>query len=395
MINKFGLLRLFDDNHDGHADRVVMLASGWGHTADYHDWAIGLPRDKEGNYYIATACQQDSRSAAAAYLRGKVIKLVPRSPTVENPQHFRLEKLTGGHRFPTGIARNRQGQLFVTDNQGNYNPFNELNHVVAGLRFGFLNKFERREGFAPPLTAPAIDIPHPWTRSVNGICFLETPAKLLAQGSGSRFGPFEGHLVGCEYDTRRLVRMSLQQVGKTIQGAVYPFSLDLVGEQETFTGPLSCAVSPRGELYVGCIRDSGWGGGNNIGSLVQVRYNAKQLPAGIAEVRATGAGFEILFTRPIDRKRAADLENYALISYTRVSTPAYGGTDQQRRVEKPVEIVVADDGMSVKLLLRQLREGFVYEFRLKNLAMSKQLFHPAEAYYTLRTIPDGAKSASE
>ena len=31
-----------------------------------------------------------------------------------------------------GMARNREGELFVTDNQGNYNPFNELNHVRKG-----------------------------------------------------------------------------------------------------------------------------------------------------------------------------------------------------------------------------------------------------------------------
>ena len=388
VINKYALLRLFDDNRDGQADRVETLASGWGHTTDYHDWAIGLPRDKQGNYYVATACQQDDRSEAAAYLRGKVLKLIPREPTKRDPGQYRVETLTGGHRFPTGIARNRSGQLFVTDNQGNYNPFNELNHVVPGVRFGFINKVERRDGFAPPLTPPAIDIPHPWTRSVNGICFLETPAKLLAEKAGSRFGPFEGHLVGCEYDTRRLVRMSLQQVGKTVQGAIYPFSFDVPKQEETFLGPLSCAVSPRGDLYVGSIRDSGWGGGNNIGSLVQMRFNPKQLVAGIAEVRAQPGGFKIVFTRPVDRQRAASLENYSLISYTRVSTSAYGGSDKDRRIEKPSRVVVAADRMSVDLFLGELRQGFVYEFRLKDLAGSaQQPFHPAEAYYTLRAIP--------
>jgi mono/diheme cytochrome c family protein len=388
VINKYALLRMFDEDRDGRVERVVRLASGWGHTTDYHDWAIGLPRDKQGNYYVATACQQDDRSEVAAHLRGKVLKLIPREPTIQDPGHYRVETLTGGHRFPTGIARNRRGQLFVTDNQGNYNPFNELNHVVPGVRFGFINKVERRDGFAPPLTPPAIDIPHPWTRSVNGICFLETPARLLKQDGKGVFGPFEGHLVGCEYDTRRLVRMSLQQVGKTIQGAIYPFSFDVPKQEETFLGPLSCAVSPRGELYVGSIRDSGWGGGNNIGSLVQMRFNSKQLVAGIAEVRAQPGGFKIVFTRPVDRQRAASLENYSLISYTRVSTPAYGGSDKDRRIEKISRVVVAADGMNVELQLNDLRQGFVYEFRLKDLVGSaRQPFHPAEAYYTLRTIP--------
>jgi len=119
-----------------------------------------------------------------------------------------------------------------------------------------------------------------------------------------------------------------------------------------------------------------------------MRFNASKLVPGIAEVRAQPGGFKILFTRPVDRQRAGSLENYSLISYTRVSTPAYGGSDKGRRVEKPSRAVVAADGMSVELQLDDLRQGFVYEFRLKNLAGSSQTpFHPAEAYYTLRSIP--------
>ena len=37
---------------------------------------MGLPVDEEGNYYIATACQQDERTQAAAQLRGVVMKRV-------------------------------------------------------------------------------------------------------------------------------------------------------------------------------------------------------------------------------------------------------------------------------------------------------------------------------
>jgi hypothetical protein len=49
VVNKYGLLRLYPD-------RMVTLASGWGHTTDYHDWVVGLPRDEQGNYYVALPC---------------------------------------------------------------------------------------------------------------------------------------------------------------------------------------------------------------------------------------------------------------------------------------------------------------------------------------------------
>lgn len=364
---------------------VKVLASGWGHTDDYHDWAIGLPRNEKGEYFIGLPCQQDERSAAAAKYRGTVLKLTPRMPTDDNPLRYDLNVVSTGHRFPMGLALDRAGALFVTDNQGNYNPFNELNHVRPGAFFGFINANEKKDNSfqAPPLIEPAIDIPHPWTRSVNGICILHTPEPLRKEGQ-TIFGSLEGHLIGCEYDTRRLVRMTLQKVGDIYQGAAYPLSLEPSSPDKGFLGPVVCAVSPRGELYVGSMRDSGWGAGNNIGEVVQVKIDPDKLPAGIAEMRAVAGGFAIVFFRPVDAARAANAANYSLSSYRRESSPAYGGPDLDRRIEKIAGIEVAPDCRRVILKLAELREGFVYEVQVKNLTADGSLFHPAEAHYTLR-----------
>lgn len=386
VLCKYGIVRLHDRNGDGVADRHEVVASGWGHTDDYHDWVVGLPIDESGSYYVAIPCQQDDRSLPAAVYRGTVLRLSPRVPSSAAPRHFTLEQISAGHRFPMGIARNRAGQLFVTDNQGNYNPFNELNHVLPGARYGFLNKVERIDGFEPPLTPPAIDIPHPWTRSVNGICFLETPSHLAEEEK--IFGPFEGHLLGCEYDTRRLIRMSLEEVDGWIQGAAYPMAEAHERASDGFQGPVQCALSPSGEVYVASIRDSGWGGGNNKGSIVRVVPDLANLPAGIAEVNVESGGFRIRFTRPINKTLAADVNTYTISSYRRKSTPAYGGDDIERRQERITQANVADDELSVELKLNDLRAGFVYEFRLKNLAKPEQLFYPAEAHYTLRKLRD-------
>jgi hypothetical protein len=303
-----------------------------------------------------------------------------------------------------GMARNRDGELFVTDNQGNYNPFNELNHVKKGAHFGFINALEKEKGFTPPpLTEPAINIPHPWTRSVNGICFLETPPQLSAgtkPGPGaskdhpsptaSIYGPLEGHLVGCEYDTRRLIRMSLDKVNGEYQGCCYPLSIPPADVEKGLLGPIVCAIKPTtGELYVGEIRDSGWGASNNIGQITKIKIEPEKLPCGIAEVRATQNGFTIDFFKPVDRTKAADLDSYAIESYRRESTPAYGGPDIDRRPEKVASANVSEDGKRVTLVLPELRTRHVYELRLKNLATDGGMFHPDEAHYTLKQIPSG------
>src|SRR5262249_11748910 len=113
----------------------------------------------------------------------------------------------------------------------------------------------------------------------------------------------------------------------------------------------------------------------------------EKLPCGIAEVRATHDGFVLDFFRPVDRQRAGQAENYTVQSYRREATPAYGGPDLDRRTEKVAGITVAGDGRRVTLGLAELRPGFVYEFRLKNLAPGRGVFHPDEAHYTLRVVP--------
>lgn len=381
VITKYALLRLFDDNNDDVADRMQTIASGWGHTADYHDWVVGLPRDEKGNYYLSIPCEQDGRSNAAAVMRGKVLRVAPREPTRNDPRLYKLETISGGHRFPMGIARTKAGDIFVTDNQGNYNPYNELNHVVPGARFGFINSTEKKDkNFKPPLTSPAINIPHPWTRSVNGICVLEPPSGVAAD----HFGPFRGNLIGCEYDTRRLVRMSLQKVNGKWQGAAYPFSDPNAKGEDSLLGPICCAVSPGGDLYIGELRDSGWGGSNNIGAITRLRPDFKNLPTGIAKVEYREGKFEIFFTRAIDPTKAKEDANYTISSATRTSTPAYGGSDEKRRAEKIKSVRVAGDSMSVAIELSDdLRTGFVYDFQLKNLAVKDARFFPAEAYYSL------------
>ena len=266
-----------------------------------------------------------------------------------------------------------------------------MNHVRPGLRYGFINELEKKTLIDPPLTSPAINIPHPWTRSVNGICFLETPAELGGTGKRS-FGPFEGHLIGCEYDTRRLVRMSLQRVGDTFQGAVYPFSRVQPSHSNPLLGPIACAVSPRGYVYIGELRDSGWGAGNNTGHIVRMQFSPNTVPCGISEVRAVSGGFEIEFTRSIDLEKAADIRQYEVSSATRDSTPAYGGDDRDRRREsiRRVELSHHDDTQRpiVRLSLDDLRPGFVYEFHVKSLAPNDEDFFPSEAYYSLNQVLD-------
>ncbi|MEM7314180.1 MAG: hypothetical protein AAF497_13615, partial [Planctomycetota bacterium] len=392
-LSKFALIRLSQSKDQKRADLPTwnsrIVADGWGYTADYHDWAVGLERDPTDNYFMVLPCQQDERTEAAAKWRGHALMLVPSdrfARTMNDPKPLReysIVSLAAGLRFPMGLARRQDGHLFATDNQGNYNPFNELNHIQLGKRYGFINKLENKDGFSPKFESPAIELPHPWTRSVNGICWLETPE---SSAEPNRFGPFEGHLLGCEMNGRSLIRMSVQQVGGQFQGAAYDFSLPGLDPSETFEGPIVCEVAPDGDIYIGNLQDSGWGGGQNTGSIVRLRPTG-ELPLGIAEVRANATGFDIDFTQPVDRQKA-EKAKYLIRSYRRISTPAYGGNDQDEKLEKVAKTLVSQDrrGMFLKLS-DELREGYVYEINIPAIGKSDAKLFPAQAHYTMRAVP--------
>jgi hypothetical protein len=180
--------------------------------------------------------------------------------------------------------------------------------------------------------------------------------------------------------------MSLQKVGDTYQGAAYPFSLDPQQGVATFMGPVVCQVSPRGDLYVGEMRDSGWGAGANVGAIVRLRPTGRW-PSGIAEVRAAADGFIVQFTSPVDKLAAAQASNYSLVSYRRISTPAYGGPDVDRETVPIGRVQLSQDARQARLFVDRLREGFVYELRTGNIGAGGDALQVAEAHYTLNRIP--------
>jgi hypothetical protein len=363
VAHRHELLRLKDNGK-----RSEVIATGWGVSADYHDWAVGPVRDAAGNYYLSLSCQEDDRPVFAARGRGKVLRIKPDGTWTEH---------AAGLRYAMGIVANKEGDLFVTDNQGVTNPFNELNHIQPGKHYGFFNKLDSLKN-APAEMLPAIQIPHPWTRSVNGVA-------LIPDG----FGPFTGQLIGADYTTRKLIRMSLQRIGETYQGAAYPFSIDdlgLVAHDETFLGPVAVAFSPDHTLYVGSLIDSGWGGGNNRGAVERVKYVGPG-PFGIREVRAHSSGFTIDFTSPVHARLAAKPEQYTLSCYRRIHHGDYETPDQDRTRVTVEKVEVSADRRSVKLSVRPLRPTFVYDIGIGGVDGGKEKPFPAVAYYTLNEVP--------
>jgi hypothetical protein len=265
----------------------------------------------------------------------------------------------------------------VSDNQGVQNSFNEINLTKFNQHYGVPSLYEEKRD--APKTRAAIQIPHPWTRSVNGLFFLKGRQPLH---------PFAGHGVGCEFNGRLLVRFTYQTVGDSLQGAVYYLTRPNVkNAEENFLGPLCGAISPSGHIYVGSIHDSGWSGGRNTGSIVRLTANGK-LPNGIRELRAIPDGFEIEYIRPINRKTAGVAANYTISGYTRNWKGGYATPDSGRYRVGIKSIEIAPGDKIVRLHVNQLKERFVYEVTCSkvNSADGTELW-PKTGHYTMNQIP--------
>lgn len=383
VAHKPEVLKLIDRDADGRADKRIVLATGWGYNENYHDWTCGIVRDSHGNLFVGLGSDytQPKRPADQLRWRGKILRINPSG---------QVTPIARGLRYPTGLAINEDDELFASDNQGEQNSFNELNHIVEGANYGVAS---REDGRLTPITprAAAIQIPHPWTRSINGIFFLPRNSLSPDPNQPGRIvpHPFAGHGIGCEYDTRYLIRFSLQKVGEVLQGAVYPFSLDQVPpEVPNFEGTLSGTVAPNGDLYIGCIHDSGWLGGQNLGSLVRLRFTGA-LPLGIRELRVQKSGFVIDMTGPLKRSTAQMASLYSISGYTRKWQGTYATPDSDRHRIAVHEVDVSPDGLQVRLTTDPLKPGYVYEVSCGKIGPDPSVaLWPSIGHYTVNRIPD-------
>ena len=371
VSHKPEILRLSDKNQDGRADEFDVFASGWGFSDDYHDWTTALARDQNGDYFVGIGSDysQNKRPADNDRWRGTILKV--NSAGSVTPVAFSM-------RFPMGLAFDGQNRLFATDNQGVQNTFNEINHIVDGKHYGVPSRHETFKD--APAETPALMVPHPWTRSVNSITFFP---------NNYAVPELVGHGIGCEYDTRCLIRFTVQDVNGTMQGASYRFSLpDQPSGGSNFVGPVSSAVGPDGALYIGSIWDSGWQGGTNTGTIERM-VPGKRMPNVIREIKATAKGFDVSFFHPVTASKATDVNNWSLQGYTRSWGGSYATPDSDRHPIIPSGLTVSDDLKTVSIQTAALKAGYVYEISVKEPLDDSAAadFWPTEGHYSMKVVP--------
>ena len=393
------LTQLRDTNSDDVADEYLTVAKGWGVTGNYHEYAYGPKLDHDGNLWITLNVGMG--------LKGEMQSRTVFNPTL-NVRHGRWRgcgmKITAdgtmlpvcaGMRSPSGIGSNFDGDMFYTDQQGNWVATNSLHHMREGAFFHHAEALASMNLPGSPIKG-ITNIPNgvPVPQAVQQFEQLKPPAvwfpykkmgqsatDIMLDESKGRFGPFEGQLFIGEFTQASINRVFLEKIDGEYQGACFPFRSGFA------SAVLRMAQGTDGSMFIG-LTNRGWSSLGSASYGLQRLIWTGKMPFEIKEMKATANGFDLVFTKPVSADSAMAVGSYTMNSYTYLYHSTYGSDEIQKRdLEIQIERV-SDDGMTVSLTVNGLREMFVHELIAKGIrsADGEPLLHP-HAYYTLNRIP--------
>ena len=365
------LTRVRDTDGDGKADDFEAVSDQFGMSGNYHEFHFTPVRDEEGSFYFSLGTGSSGngirpivrgrfdlrgrpgRMHASTPYRGCVLKVTPDGKTV--PYAY-------GLRTPNGLGTDLEGNLFVTDNQGDWVGTSKLFHIKRGRFYGHAASLTWKPGFKDtPLKTDPAKLAKMRTRAAvvfpHG-AMANSPTKVLAITPEAKFGPFTGQLLVGEMNQPRIMRVMLEKVGGELQGACVP----LIDGAPLRPGVNRLAWAPDGSLYVGLTKHT-WVGNQGIQHVV---WNGKT-PFEVTTMELMKEGFRFRFTKPVDKGTARKKETWPFKRYYYQYTQKYGSPQHD---VKPVEIDSIDislDGRVVDVYLGELKAWHVHEVKIKGL----------------------------
>jgi glucose/arabinose dehydrogenase len=399
-VQRTEMTRLLDKNKDDICDEYETMATGWGVTGNYHEYAFGPKADSKGNLWLTLnlglGLKGEQKSAAIANKTLGVTQALWRGWGMIVTPDGKLQPMCAGMRSPSGIGCNLNGDVFYSDQQGNWVATNSLHHLRSGA---FYHHPESLASVDQPgaTLEPVAEIPDglPFPEAVKKLSILKPPAvwlpykkvgqsatDIMADASEGKFGPFAGQLFVGEFTQSSINRVFLEKIDGEYQGACFPF-------REGFASAvLRLEQGTDGSVFAG-LSNRGWSSLGPASYGLQRLVWTGRMPMEMKEIRAQPDGFEIVFTKPVNRESASQLNSYRLSSHTYRYQSQYGSDDILEKQLDVTKATVSDDGFRVRLVVSPLRELFVHALNASGIRSidGEPLLHN-EGYYTLNQIPN-------
>lgn len=332
------IVKLHDLNGDGETDYYECFNNDHQVTEHFHEFAMGLQTDTEGNFYYAKAARHALKAVVPHH--GTLLKVSKDGCTTEI--------LATGFRAPNGVCLNPDGTFFLSDQEGFWMPKNRIDRVVRG---GYYGNFWGYHDVTDPSDA-AMKQPVCWITNA----FDRSPSELLWV-AGDAWGPLQGSLLNFSYGYGKVYIVPHEKVGDQWQGGMCALPLP-----QFPTGVMRGRFHPvSGQLY--CCGMFAWAGDQvQPGGLYRVRFNDKpvHLPVGL---RARKNGMTITLSGALDRAAAVDVKNYAVKTWSLRRSAQYGSKHLN---EKPAIVSAAQlssDGKSVTLTIAEMQPTMCMEIK--------------------------------
>jgi glucose/arabinose dehydrogenase len=380
VLQRGELSLLFDHDRDGRCDEVRSVCNGWGLSGNYHEFAFGLPLDDELHAYIALNVgffePKWWHGKSRAPWRGWVLEIAPDGA---------IRPFASGFRSPCGISLSPAGDLFVTDNQGDWEPVGPVYHVQRGRFYGhpaslaWTARYQQTQtepsDTVPPdveRAAPALWLPYKWSRSAGNVAWDQSEGKL---------GPFGGQMLISELTNGLVLRASLERVRGEWQGACLLL-------RQRIGSVVRLAQAADGTLVCG-LTNRGWGGLSPASGVARLRWTGRT-PFEVQGVHLLQDGFELRFTQPLAAAPAPTPEQFHVTQYHYDYWWQYGSPERGTTALVVRAVEPSADRTRLVLRIEHLAAGEMVRCVLPGLrsASGEPLLHD-EFDYTLNQLPEG------
>jgi putative heme-binding domain-containing protein len=321
---------LHDLNGDGETDFYECFNSDHQVTEHFHEFAMGLQVDDEGNFYYAKAARHALKAVVPQH--GTLLRV--------SKDGTHTDILATGFRAPNGVCLNPDGTFFLTDQEGHWTPKNRINLVTPG---GYYGNFWGYHDVTDPSDA-AMKQPVCWITNA----FDRSPSELLWV-TGDGWGSLKGSLLNFSYGYGKVYVIPHETVGGAMQGGMCALPLP-----QFPTGVMRGRFHPNnGQLY--CCGMYAWAGDRTQpGGFYRVRYTGKPvyLPVGL---HATRSGMTLTFTGALDPKTAGDPKNYAVRTWGLRRSEKYGSDHIGEKAAAVTGARVSVDGKTVTLEIADMK----------------------------------------
>lgn len=326
------LVRLRDLNGDGETDFYESFNHDHQVTDHFHEFAMGLQADKEGNLYYA----KSGRHAREALIpqHGTLLKV--------SKDGSSTQIMATGFRAANGVCINPDGSFIVTDQQGYWNPMNRVNWVDGAGKF-----YGNMWGYNPPKdsTKSGMEQPMLWI----DMEFDRSPSELLWVDS-KQWGPLQGGLLSFSYGYGKIQLVLPEDVQGQKQGGV----IDLPGLRFR-TGIMRGRFNPSdGQLYACGM--SAWGTSQTIkgGELYRIRYTGK--PVSLPTRLSTQTdGLTLTFASALSEKHLLKDAHFEVKCWDIRRSRRYGSERHNVQTLAISDIQLSPDRKTVKLIVPNLK----------------------------------------